>query len=265
MDERAALITGGSSGIGLAIARALAEAGYGVTIAARRATKLERAAEWLRGDGGDVQGVRGDVAEEGDVVELVRRHRDRFGRLDVLINGAGVGYGSPIAEQSTKRLDAQIGVNIRGTYLVTRESLPMLMDAGGEHGKALVVNMSSLAGKSGTALMAGYSGTKAGIVGFTQALHKEHSANGIHATAICPSLVDTAMSNWARKAVPKEEMIRPEDVAAAVRYRATRAGRAARRRRSASRPRGARASAATERLGAARGADRRDGGRPRRA
>jgi NAD(P)-dependent dehydrogenase (short-subunit alcohol dehydrogenase family) len=94
----------------------------------------------------------------------------------------------------------------------------MLEQAGAEHRKALVVNTSSIAGKSGQGWLAAYSATKAGVVGFTQALHKEHAANGIQATALCPGFVDTAMTDWIEGSVPKDEMIQPSDVAEAVRY-----------------------------------------------
>jgi NAD(P)-dependent dehydrogenase (short-subunit alcohol dehydrogenase family) len=216
--ERAALVTGGSSGIGLAIARALGEDGYGVTISARRPEKLEAAAEGLRAVGIDVEAVPANMVDEDAVVELVRRHRDRFGRLDVLVNNAGVGIGGPIAEQDTKKLDMQIGVNLRAVVLTTRECLPMLKQAGAEHRKALVVNTASIAGKSGQGWLSVYSATKFAVVGFTQALHKEHSGDGIQATALCPGFVATAMTDWVAESVPKDQMIQPEDVAEAVRY-----------------------------------------------
>jgi short-subunit dehydrogenase len=216
--ERAALVTGGSSGIGLAIARALGEDGYAVTISARRPEKLEAAAEELRSAGIDVAAVPANMVDENAIVELVGRHRDRFGRLDVLVNNAGVGIGGPIAEQETKKLDMQIGVNLRAVVLTTRECLPMLKQAGAEHRKALVVNTASIAGKSGQGWLSVYSATKFAVVGFTQALHKEHSGDGIQATALCPGFVATAMTDWVAESVPKEEMIQAEDVAEAVRY-----------------------------------------------
>ena len=215
---RAALITGGSSGIGLAIARALGEDGYGVTLSARRPEKLEQAAETLRAEGVEVEAVPANMADEPDIVALVDRHRDRFGRLDVLVNNAGVGIGGPIADHATKQLDMQLAVNLRAVYLTTRESLPLLRQAGAEHRKALIVNTASIAGKSGQGWLAAYSATKAGVVGFTQALHKEHAADGIQATALCPGFVDTAMTDWVKESVPKEAMIQPSDIAEAVRY-----------------------------------------------
>lgn len=217
MAQRAALITGGSSGIGLAIARVLGEEGYGLTLSARRPDKLEAAAGALAGEGFDVQAVPADMRKEEELEALVAAHRERFGRMDVLVNNAGLGIGGPIAEHETKKLDMQLQINLRGTFIATRASLPMLKEAGAEHGKALVANTASIAGKHGEGWLGAYSATKAGIVGLTQALHKEHAGDGIQATALCPAFVATAMTDWV-EGVPKEEMIQPEDLAEAVRY-----------------------------------------------
>jgi NAD(P)-dependent dehydrogenase (short-subunit alcohol dehydrogenase family) len=146
--ERAALVTGGSSGIGLAIARMLGEEGYGVTVSSRRPEKLAAAAEELRSGGLDVHSVAANMTDEEQVVEVIRSHRERFGRLDVLVNNAGVGIGQPMEEIATKYLDMQLGVNLRAVIIGTREALPMLREAGAEHRKALIINMASIAGKS---------------------------------------------------------------------------------------------------------------------
>jgi NAD(P)-dependent dehydrogenase (short-subunit alcohol dehydrogenase family) len=216
--ERAALITGGSSGIGLAVARALAQDGYGVTISARRPDKLEQAAEGLRGEGLEVEAVPANMAEEDDITSLAAHHKERFGRLDVLMNNAGVGIGGAIADAETKKLDMQLDVNLRAVYLMTRECIPLLKDAGHEHGKALIVNTASIAGKFGQGWLAAYSATKAGVVGLSQAMHKELGNDGIQVTALCPGFVDTAMTDWVKEQVSGDEMIRPEDISEAVRY-----------------------------------------------
>ena len=217
MGARAALVTGGSSGIGLAIARALGEDGYGVTISARREDKLEATATELREAGLDVQAQPANVVSEDDIKALVAVHRERFGRLDVLVNNAGVGIGGAIADAETKKLDMQLDVNLRAVYLMTRECIPMLKQAGAEHGKALVANTASIAGKYGQGWLAAYSATKFGVVGLTQALHKEHGHDGIQATALCPGFVSTAMTDWV-EGVEKDQMIQPEDIAEAIRY-----------------------------------------------
>jgi NAD(P)-dependent dehydrogenase (short-subunit alcohol dehydrogenase family) len=216
--ERAALITGGSSGIGLAIARALGEDGYGVTVAARRPEKLEAAAEELRSAGIDVHAVPANMKEEDAVVGIMRSHVERFQRLDVLVNSAGVGIGEPMAEITTKYLDMQLGVNLRAAIIATREALPKLREAGAEHGKALIVNLASIAGKSGQAWLSVYSATKAAIIGFSEATQKEVARDGIQVTALCPGFVDTPMTEYVREMVSQEEMIRPDDIAESVRF-----------------------------------------------
>ena len=218
MADRAALITGGSSGIGLAIARALGEDGYGVTIAARRPEKLEAAAEELRGAGLDVNSVPANMTDEDAVAGIIRSHEERFGRLDVMVNNAGVGIGEPMHEITTKYLDMQLGVNLRAVIIGTRESLPLLRKAGAEHRKALIVNTASIAGKSGQPWLSVYSATKAAVIGFSEATQKEVSGQGIQVTALCPGFVDTPMTEYVRDQVDREAMIQPEDIAEAVRY-----------------------------------------------
>src|SRR4051794_16779377 len=130
MASRAALITGGSSGIGLAIARALGRGDYAVTISARRPDKLETAAQEPRDEGIDVEAIPANMADEEEIKGLVAAHRERCGRLDVLVNNAGIGIGSAVADMPTKKLDLQLDVNLRGVYLVAREAIPMLKEAG---------------------------------------------------------------------------------------------------------------------------------------
>jgi NAD(P)-dependent dehydrogenase (short-subunit alcohol dehydrogenase family) len=217
MAERAAIVTGGSSGIGFAIARMLLDEGYGVTVAARRPDKLEAAAAELASGGGEVQHIAGDTGSEEVVKTIVQAHKDRFGRLDVLVNNAGVGIGAAVDEIQTKFLDMQLGVNLRSYVLFYRECAELLKAAGAEHHNALVVNTSSIAGKSGQAWLSVYSATKHGVIGFTQAMNKELNGDGIKSCALCPGFVDTAMTDFVKGSVAAEDMIRPEDVAEAVR------------------------------------------------
>ena len=143
MPNRAAIVTGASSGIGLAIARMLGEEGHSLTLAARRPEKLTAAAEELRGAGFDVQEVAGNMADEDTIKGVVAAHRERFGRLDVLVNNAGVGIGAAAGEQQTKRVDLQLAVNLRAIVLFYRESVELLRAAAAEHRNALVVNTSA--------------------------------------------------------------------------------------------------------------------------
>jgi NAD(P)-dependent dehydrogenase (short-subunit alcohol dehydrogenase family) len=218
MPDRAALVTGASSGIGLAIARMLGEEGHGLTVAARRPEKLAEAVAQLRDAGFEVEEVAGNMADEADVQRIVAAHRDRWGRLDVLVNNAGVGVGAAVADTVTKRIDMQLDVNVRAIILFYRECAELLRAAGAEHRNALVVNTSSLSGKSGQPWLSVYSATKAAVIGWTQAMNKELNGDGIKSVALCPGFVDTPMTQFVREHVSQDQMIRPEDISEAVRF-----------------------------------------------
>jgi NAD(P)-dependent dehydrogenase (short-subunit alcohol dehydrogenase family) len=213
MAQRAAIVTGGSSGIGLGIARVLGEEGYALTVAARRPEKLEEAVEGLRADGFEVNSVSGNLADEAVVQEVVRSHRERFGRLDVLVNNAGVGIGAAAHEHQTKFIDMQLDVNLRAIIILYRECAEMLKAAGAEHHNALVINLASIAGKSPQAWLSVYSATKAAVVAYAQAMNKELNGEGVKSVAFCPGFVDTDMTEFVKGTVPAQEMIRPSDVA----------------------------------------------------
>jgi NAD(P)-dependent dehydrogenase (short-subunit alcohol dehydrogenase family) len=218
MPDRAAIVTGASSGIGLAIARMLGEQGYAVTAAARRPDKLADAAQQLRDEGMEVEEVAGNMADEGDIQRVVAAHKERFGRLDVLVNNAGVGVGATFDAHATKRVDLQLAVNLRAIVLFYRECAELLKAAGAEHRNAIVVNLSSISGKSGQPWLSVYSATKAGVIGYTQAMNKELNASGIKSVALCPGFVETPMTEFVREHVAAEDMIRVEDIAEAVRF-----------------------------------------------
>ncbi|MBS1879922.1 MAG: SDR family oxidoreductase [Actinobacteria bacterium] len=216
-ERRAALVTGASSGIGLAIAAMLGEEGYDLTLTSRTGPKLEAAAAPLAGRGGAVATVAADVRDPDEVTRVVAAHRDRYGRLDVLVNNAGLGIVAPLAAIETGHLDLQLAVNLRATILFYREAEPLLRAAGAAHGEALVVNTSSITGKVGEPELGVYSATKHGIVGFTQAMQRELGPAGVKSCVLCPGFVDTQLSDYVKDTVPAATMIRAEDVAEAVR------------------------------------------------
>jgi len=218
MADRAAIVTGASSGIGFAIAKVLGEEGYGVTMAARRPDKLDTAVAELVAEGFDVHGVAANVSEEADIQKVVVAHRERYDRLDVLVNNAGIGIGASLGDIQTKHLDMQLDINLRAIVLFYRECLELLLATAAEHRNALVVNTSSIAGKHGVPWTSIYSATKHGVVGWTEAMNKELGTQGIKSTALCPAFVDTPMTDYAKEMVKAEEMIRPEDIAEAVRF-----------------------------------------------
>jgi NAD(P)-dependent dehydrogenase (short-subunit alcohol dehydrogenase family) len=199
------LITGGSSGIGFAIGRALREDGYDVTLASRRRERVEAAAADL-----GAHAVAGNVAVAEDCAAIVAAHRERFGRLDVLVNGAGVGVGGNVDDLPAKYVALQLNVNVTGLVLVTQAALPMLRASRGH-----VINLASIAGTLPTPRLSIYGASKAAVIAFTRSLNAEMDADGVRATALCPGFVDTPMAAWT--GIPGEEMIQPDDCVELVR------------------------------------------------
>jgi short-subunit dehydrogenase len=200
------------------LADALGDEGHALTISARKPDTIEQAAESLRAKGYEVQAVAANMADEQAIASLVEAHRDRYGRLDVLVNNAGVGIGSGAGDQQTKHIDLQIGVNLRAIVLLYRDCLEMLRAAGAEHRNAVVVNLASIAGKSPAAWLSVYSATKAAVLAYTVAMNKELGADGIKSTALAPGFVDTDMTDFIKGSVSADEMIRPTDLAEALRF-----------------------------------------------
>jgi NAD(P)-dependent dehydrogenase (short-subunit alcohol dehydrogenase family) len=218
MPDRAAIVTGASRGIGFALAEALGEEGYALTISARKPDTLEQAAAGLRDRGFEVEHVVADLADEDGVRAVVARHRERFGRLDVLVNNAGVGIGARAEEHVTKYIDLQLDVNVRAMVLFYRECADMLRAAGAEHHNALVVNLASIAGKSPQPWLSVYSATKAAVAAYTVSMNKEFAKEGVKSVAFAPGFVDTDMSDFVKGQIPAEEMLRPSDLAEALRF-----------------------------------------------
>jgi NAD(P)-dependent dehydrogenase (short-subunit alcohol dehydrogenase family) len=200
-----ALVTGGSSGIGLAIARMLREEGFDLTLASRTEEKIEAAAAQT-----GAHAVTADVGKEEDCIRVVAEHKARFGGLDVLVNSAGIGIAGTVEEVVTKHIDLQLGVNLRGLLLVTREAIPLLKASRG-----WVVNLASIAGTAATPGLTVYGATKAAVIAVTRSQNAELDGDGVRSIAICPGFVDTPMAQWA--GLSSEEMIQPEDCAEIVR------------------------------------------------
>ena len=203
--ERAALVTGGSSGIGLAIARLLRDEGFDLTLVSRTREKIVAAAVEL-----GAAAIAADVSDPDECARAVAEHRERFGRLDVLVNSAGVGIGGLVEDLDLKKLDLQLDINLRGLFLVTQAAIPLLRESRG-----WIVNLASIAGTLPTPGLATYGATKAAVISLTRSLNAELDASGVRAIAICPGFVDTPMAQWS--GLEQEEMIRPEDCAEVVR------------------------------------------------
>jgi NAD(P)-dependent dehydrogenase (short-subunit alcohol dehydrogenase family) len=202
---RSALITGGSSGIGLAIARMLREEGFELTLASRTKEKIEAAAAEL-----GAHAVAADVGQEEDCIRVVAEHNERYGGLDVLVNSAGIGIAGTVESLQAKHVDLQLGINLRGLLLVTREAIPLLKET-----KGWVVNLASIAGTTPTPGLTVYGATKAAVIALTRSMNAELDGDGVRAIAICPGFVDTPMAEWSGLA--GHEMIQPDDCAEVVR------------------------------------------------
>lgn len=215
---RAALVTGGSRGIGRAIALRLAADGYAVTLGARDPEALERTAGELGAYGVPTLAVPGDLAVEDDVRGLARAHAERFGRLDVLVLSAGVGTAGAVAEYPMRRFDKQVAVNLRSPFLLVQECLPLLRDAAKSEPDrgAKIVAISSITGVVSEAGLAAYGATKAALISLCQSLSVEESASGVSATAVSPGYVDTDMSAWMHDQLDPQQMIPADDVAELV-------------------------------------------------
>jgi NAD(P)-dependent dehydrogenase (short-subunit alcohol dehydrogenase family) len=200
-----ALVTGGSSGIGLAIATMLAEEGYALTVASRREEKVVAAATEL-----GAHAIAADVTSAADCARLVEEHVTHHGGLDVLVNSAGIGIAGDLETLPVKHVDLQLDVNLRGLVLVTRAALPHL-----RRSRGLVVNLASIAGTTAVPQLPIYAATKAAVISLTHSLNRALDDDGVRVHALCPGFVDTPMASYS--GLDPDEMIRPEDCAEVVR------------------------------------------------
>ena len=202
---RSALITGGSSGIGLAIAAMLRDEGFELTLASRTAEKVEAAAAEL-----GATAIAADVSKAEDCERVVREHVERAGGLDLLVNSAGVGIAGRVEDAQLKHIDRQLAINLRGLVLVSQAAIPHLRET-----KGWIVNLASIAGTPPVPILPIYAATKAAVISLTHSLNADLDDDGVRAIAICPGFVDTPMAEYS--GLQTEEMIRPEDCAEVVR------------------------------------------------
>ena len=205
-----AVVTGASRGIGLAIARRLGQMGARVSLCARNAANLERAASGLRAAGIQVLALRTDVTRGDEVASLVAETHRAFGPVDILVNNAGIGIFGPFQEQTETDWNAIMDTNLKSVFLVSRAVAPEMIRRKTGH----IINIGSLAGKSTFANGAVYCATKWGLLGLTGCMAEELRAHGIRVSAICPGSVATEFSPHAGK--DPARMLQPEDVAHAV-------------------------------------------------
>jgi NAD(P)-dependent dehydrogenase (short-subunit alcohol dehydrogenase family) len=199
------LITGGSSGIGLAIARMLRDEGFELTLASRTAEKIEAAGAEL-----GATATAADVSKPEDCERIVREHVERTGGLDLLVNSAGIGIASRVEDAQLKHIDRQLAINLRGLVLVSQAAIPHLRET-----KGWIVNLASIAGTQPVAILPIYAATKAAVISLTHSLNADLDDDGVRVIALCPGFVDTPMADFS--GIPGDEMIQPEDCAEVVR------------------------------------------------
>jgi NAD(P)-dependent dehydrogenase (short-subunit alcohol dehydrogenase family) len=190
LEGRTAVVTGGGRGIGAAVAHALAEQGTAVVVAGRSQAAVEGAAEKLRSAGRSAWALRCDVTHPDSVAEMARAAIERLGRVDILINNAGIAHAAPLAKLTLDDWERLFAVNATGTFLCTQAFLqPMLERKWGR-----VVNIASVAGLKGAKYIAGYAASKHAVVGFTRCVAAETAGKGVTVNAVCPGYVDTDMT-----------------------------------------------------------------------
>lgn len=204
-----AIITGASKGIGRQTALDMAKAGAKVAISARNKKLLDELAAEIAGTGGESFVFAGDMSNEDEIITFVQQTADTFGKIDILINNAGIGHFHNVAEMTTKHWDDMFDLNVRGLFIITREALPHLRLAN----ESIIVNVASLAGKNAFATGAGYAATKHALLGFSKCLMLEERKNGVRVIAICPGSVTTNFADHQPGLLaPDKKALKPDDI-----------------------------------------------------
>ncbi|MDX6609396.1 MAG: hypothetical protein QOF85_1321 [Solirubrobacterales bacterium] len=232
LDGTVALVTGASSGIGEATARALAGQGAKVAVAARRLERLERLASEIGGEGHTALAIQSDIADKAQAIAAVDRTVDELGRLDILVNNAGQMLLGPIGDAPTEEWDRMIDLNLKGLIVTTHAAVPHLLSAAedSQRGCADVVNISSVAGRIARAGSGVYNLTKHGVGAFSESFRQEFASRKIRSIIIEPGAVDTELSDHIRDGVREQvrerfadiHMLDAADVADAIAYAVTR-------------------------------------------
>lgn len=221
-----AIVTGGARGIGYATAEALARDGHVIVIADIDGEAGEAAARRLCDAGKTAWSVRTDVADRASVEAMVRATLERWGRIDVLVNNAGIaGRAAPIHEVTEEEWDTLMAIDLKSVFLCTRAVLPHML----ERGRGVIVNVASVAGKEGNPNMTPYSTAKAGVIGFTKAVAKEVAQKGIRINAVAPATAETDILKtlsaeaieYMKSRIPMGRFCRVEEVAEVIAFLAS--------------------------------------------
>lgn len=241
LKDKVALITGGGRGIGRAIAFAFAREGARIAVLARTAEQIERVATEIASECGvETMHAECDVSIKESVEHAFLTARERFGRLDILVNNAGIAESAPLVRTSDEMWERHINTNLNGTFFCSRAALPFMI----EHGWGRIINIASIAGKTGAPYISAYTASKHGVIGLTRSVALEVATRGITVNAICPGYVETDMATQAIENIkaktaktaeealdilermsPQNRLITPEEVAALAVLLASEEGR----------------------------------------
>lgn len=214
LSNQVAVVTGASRGIGAAMARALAAEGAKVVLAARNGGDLEQVAREIEAAGGTALVSVTDVSDEYQVARMFEKAQEAYGRVDVLVNNAGVGLFGPFHESTTEQFDWVMEITLKGAYLSAREAVKLML----EQGEGLIINIGSDLSYKTSANCSIYGAAKYAVGALTQTINKEYRQKGIRCTGIYPGMIDTYFAGSEMGAAHKSEWLKAEDLAEAVRY-----------------------------------------------
>jgi len=219
---KVAIVTGASRGIGRAISVALAQEAATIVLAARSIQDLQETAKHVTKAGGVAHIIHVELTEEDSIRNLVKVTGEKLGRLDIMINNAGVTHSATLEQTSTEDWQQCISINARAPFILCRESLPLLKKSESAH----IVNIASVVGVKGYPLQSAYTASKHALRGMTMSLAEELKGSNIRVHLLCPGGVDTDMVDNVRPDIAKDELIKPEEIAELVLYLVTHKGNA---------------------------------------
>lgn len=220
--SKVAIVTGASRGIGRAISVALAKEAATVVLVARSVEKLQETAEMVSRAGGKAEIVVTELTDEESIKNLIKTTNEKFNRLDILINNAGITHSEKLEQTATEDWQRCINVNARAPFILCREAIPLLRKSPAAH----IVNIASVVGVKGYPLQSAYTASKHALRGMTISLAEELKDSNIRVHLICPGGVDTDMVGSVRPDIPKKDLINPEEIAELVLYLVTHKGNA---------------------------------------
>ena len=221
LSGKVAIVTGASRGIGQAIATELAKEGARLSLVSRSGQALRASAKEVKRLGAECLVSPADVAHEDQVTKIVTATAERFGQIDILVNGAGFAAFKPLEETSEAEWDAMLDANLKGAFLCMKQTIPYLL----RQGRGDIVNIASVAGLQPFLNSSAYCASKFGIIGLSKAVSLEFRARGIRVITICPGAVNTSLWDTVSQPPERSRMLKPEEVARAVVAAITLSGR----------------------------------------